>query len=1123
MKKDLLVVNPHNFIELKHLLRIMRITAILLITFIFNLNAANTYSQNTVVKVAKDNFTISELISTIESQTNFLFLYSEQDINLNQKVTVKKKTNQEVQELLRDAFSGSNILFAFNGEKISLRKMTDAEIALAISQSKRSITGAVVDELNEPLIGVSVVEKGTSNGTATNIDGQFSLSVSPGAILEVSYIGYNTQEVAVGSQSSIRIILKEDTEILDEVVVVGYGVQKKVNLTGSVSTIKKEELERQPIVTLKDALAGLAPGLTVVKSSGQPGASGPEITVRGVGTWQNAGPLILVDGMSMSIADIMPTDIESISVLKDAASAAIYGSRAANGVILITTKQGKVGKLKVTYNGGIGWQKATRTPEPATGWQYAELYNRAMAADGKALPDGTTLAFPQDMIDRMKNGTGDIDKNEANTNWFNEILKTAPQYTQDVSFTGGNDRLQYVGTVGWAKQEGVVESSYERYNTRLNTTAVVNKWLTITSNIAYINDVSKQSAADPGTSYYTALRAFPNMPVKYSDGTWSFHSTPRNPVRMTTSDYGYQSYEMDKLSLLLSPEVKLFNNSLTLKGILGYKSKTAYVDRFDKTVTYDAFEPAGQAENIFIARNTKTDTWHRDRNLTMTGTANYAKRFGDHDLNVLVGASREQFRYNTTAAARKDFPNNDFEVINPGDPSTATATGNKTYNALISAFGRLTYSYKDRYLFEANIRRDGSSKFHRGHRWGTFPSFSGAWRISEESFFEPLKTSVQNLKLRASWGQLGNQSIGNYLSVSTYQVVTDRFYMFDGETQSLMTEGTMGNSIITWETSTNLNLGVDVSVLNNRLGVSFDWFTRDTHDILLRLKAPDLLGIYPAISNAGKVRNRGWEVSLNWNDRINQDFSYNIGFMLSDVQNKILDLHGYKSPTSDLYARIEGEAIDALFGWKTLGIADTQEKYEKYKDVMLTYNSNFSMGDIIIEDRDKDGKITEGDKTVIGNKIPRYTFSLNMGFNYKALDFSAMFQGVGKVDGFLGRDVIEPLGSQTAMKQHYYDSFNPAEPSTGKYYPRLTLANRLNYAHMSHWVQDASYLRLKNLQVGYTFKFNEMSPVEKVRIYFSGQNLFTLTKYPVFDPENAVNTITFPNVKVYSFGVNVTF
>jgi TonB-linked SusC/RagA family outer membrane protein len=920
--------------------RVMKLSVFLLLCSIGLAQATDSYAQKATVNLEMRNQTVKEVLDEIEEQSDFSFFFNIKHVDLHRRVSVVAKKS-DIFKVLETVFAGTDVRYSVVDRKIILS--TEKQEIQQINQDKK-VTGVIKDQHGEPVIGANVSVKGTTIGTITGIDGDFALEVPANAVIQVSYIGYVPQELRLGGKNHLDVVLKEDSQALDEIVVVGYGVQKKINLTGSVSSVKSEELERQPIVTMKDALAGLVPGLTVVKSSGQPGSSNPTITVRGVGTWKNAGPLVLVDGMSMSIADVLPNDIESISVLKDAASAAIYGSRAANGVILITTKKGKEGKVQVNYNGNVGWQQATRQPKSATGWQYAELYNRAMLADGKALPDGTTLLFPQDKIDRMKNGTGDIDHNEANTDWFDELLHTALQHTHDISITGGNDRVQYVGTVGYAKQDGIIESSYERYNTRLNTTANLADWLTIQSNIAYINDVSKESPG-LGYAYYYAPRSFPNMPVKYSDGTWSFHSTPKNPVRMTTDEYGYQRYETDKLSLLLSPEIKLFENSLFLKGVLGYESKTSYVDKFEKKVIYDAFEPAGQSENIFVARNTKTDTWYRNRNLTLSATANYMKKFGDHDINVLLGASREQFRYNTTSASRKDFPTDDFEVIDPGDAATATATGNKTYSALTSVFGRLNYSYKDRYLFEANVRRDGSSKFARGHRWGTFPSFSAAWRISEESFFSPLKSAVQNLKLRASWGKLGNQSIDNYLSMSTYAVVGGgtRFYLFDGTVQSLMTESVMGNNIITWETSTNLNFGLDVNVLDNRLGLTFDWYNRDTDDILLSLEAPSLLGITPPISNAGKVRNRGWELTVNWQDQINSDFSYNVNFMLSDVRNKILDMHGYKSPTSSLTTRIEGEPIDALFGWQTLGLADTQEKYEQYKDVMLTYNSNFSM------------------------------------------------------------------------------------------------------------------------------------------------------------------------------------
>ena len=993
----------------------------------------------------------------------------------------------------------------------------------AVDQNKVSFTGRIVDGSGDALIGASILEENTTNGTLTNIDGEFNMSVGKGSYVVISYIGFKSSRLQINSDSRQTITLKEEYSALDEVVVVGYGIQKKVNLTGSVSSIDSDEIATKPVVSLKDALAGMAPGMTVTKASGQPGASNPTIRIRGVGTWGDSSPLVIVDGMAMSIGDVMPNDVETISVLKDAASAAIYGSRAANGVILITTKQGKKGKLNFSYSTTAGFQKATRKPKMAKSWQYAELFNQAYANDGKG--DYSDF-FPQDKIDRMRQG-GDPDVLEGSTDWFDEILETAPQYTHDVAINGGSDKITYAASLGWAKQDGVIKSSYERFNTRLNTTALLTDWLKVTSNLAYINDISKYSAAGPTSAYYYAPRALPYMPVKFSDGTWSFHSTPRNPVRMTTDEYGYERYKMDKLTALISPELTFFDNTLTIKGVLGYEKKVAYIDKFSKTVTYDGFEPAGQVENVYVPRNEKSDTWHRNSNLTLSATINYANKFGKHDVAGLVGASRERFSYNNTGASRKDFPNNDFEVINPGDPSTSHASGNKTYEGLVSVFGRINYGYDDRYLFEANLRHDGSSKFLSGNRWGTFPSFSGAWRVSEEKFFESAKHYVQNLKVRGSWGKLGNQSIANYQGMSTY--ASGSPYIFgDGIIEGGFYEAVMGNPDITWETSTNFNIGLDVNFLDNRLGFEFDWYKRKTKDILLQLEAPAVLGMSPAYSNAGVVQNKGWEISVNWEDHINDDFSYNVGVSLSDVKNKIIDLKGYKSPSGNLQTRLEGLPLDALYGWETLGIAHSQELVDKYKPSMNNYNPNFGLGDIIIKDQQAEGEdgygvIDANDKKMIGNPIPRLTYDINLGFKYKNFEFSALFQGVGMVDGFLGRDVIEPLGPMSALSNHYKNSFDPANPSAGRWFPKMSQESRLNYANFSHWVQDASYLRLKNLYLGYTFKFPNTKHIKSLTLSASGQNLFTLTGFKIFDPETGINSISFPNVAVYTFGLNVKF
>lgn len=1064
------------------------------------------YSQSISLKMS--NVSVKKAMTELQTKSGYSFVYIAGDVDTDRTISINAS---QLKDAVAQILKGQNVSYEIQGKNIVIKKGSQQQVT---SGKRKKVTGTVKDANGEPIIGATVVEKGTTNGTVTDFDGNYALELSESGTLAVSYIGYKSQEFAASriKSGSLTVTLKEDTEVMEEVVVVGYGTQKKVNLTGSVETIKSDKIVSKPVVSLQDALAGEAAGMTVTQTSAQPGRNNTQVRIRGVGTWGDADPLVLVDGIAMKMEDVMPSDVESISVLKDAASAAIYGSRAANGVILITTKQGSKGKVSVSYSGNVGVQTPTRVPKMAASWQYAELYNQGMENEGKS-----SSLFPQDRIDRMKAG-GNPDVLEGSTDWFDELLHPAIQHSHNVTIQGGGEKTSYIGTLGYTYQNGVIHSSYERYNARLNTTTNFTSWLKLGINLAYINDVSSESAAGATSAYYKVPRALPYMPVRFSDGTWSFHSTPTNPVRMASDDYGVHNNKGNKISVLITPELNLFDG-LNIKGLLGYESNT-YNDKVSqKTVFYDAFEPAGQASNMFVARNKQTDKWEQYNNLTASLTATYSKTFGKHDITLLAGGSLETHKYKYTKGSRQDFPNNDFSEINLGDPNTAYSEGNSIYSALSSVFGRINYAFADKYLFEANVRYDGSSKFARGHRWGVFPSFSLGWRISEESFFTMLKEYVSNLKLRASWGQLGNQQIDDYLSVSTYG--GGSAYMFGNSIASGYKETIMGNPFITWETATNWNIGVDLGVLDNRLNFTFDWYKKVTDDILLALEEPSTLGIVAPMQNAGAMENKGWEITMNWRDQIGENFSYNIGFNLSDVKNKITDLRGYKSPSSSLEARIEGEPLDALYGWETLGICQDEAQYKQYKDVMKTYNENWNIGDLIINDRNHDGVISAEDKTVIGNQIPRFCYGINLGFSYKNLDFSCFLQGVGKVDGFLGRDVIEPLGVMSALEEHYTDSFDPKHPSSDAYYPRILSSWRHNYDNFSHWVQDASYLRLKNIQIGYSFSFPK-AKIEKLRLTLSGQNLFTITKYRVFDPENSLNGISFPNVAVYSFGVNLT-
>ena len=1054
--------------------------------------------------------TIKNVFNYIEQNSEYVFLYATEE-GLSRTVNVNV-TDKSVTQILDEVLKGTGLSYEIDGKQILVK---DAQAQSVNQQQKtRKVTGVVRTESGETVIGANVLVKGTSIGAITDIEGRYSLEVpnAQNAVLVFSYIGLQSQEIKVGNSTEITVTLKADNELLEEVVVVGYGTQKKVNLTGSVETVGSDRIANKPVTSIVSALTGEAAGVTVTQSSGQPGNNQGTVRIRGIGTWGDASPLVLVDGVSMSLNDVIPSDVESVSVLKDAASAAIYGSRAANGVILITTKKGKEGKLSFNYSGNFGVQVATRVPEMATSWQYAELYNQMMANEGKS-----SSLFPQDRIDRMKAG-GDPDKLEGNTDWYDELLRAAFQQNHQIGVSGGTDKISYVLSAGYSNQEGVLPTTgYERYNIRINTTSRLTSWLKLDLNMAYLNGLKEESAAGAADAYRRVARSLPYLPVKFSDGTWSYSTSPTNPVRRLTDDYGTYKQYNDVMTLMISPEITPMKG-LSIKGVFGYESNTYRAKTFNKTVSYGEFEPAGQAAITEVTRNQQTDRWDQYRNLTANATATYENTWDKHYLKVLGGGSVETFKWCYTNASRYDFPNNNFEEINAGDATTAVAEGNSTYAALASLFGRVEYNYGERYLVEFTARYDGSSKFARGHRWGFFPAVSAAWRVSEETFFEPMKEHIQNLKFRLSWGELGNQNISNYQYISS--IGNGNAYAFGGTPITGYAESVMGNQLITWESSKNFNVGVDLGLFNNRLTATFDWYRRLTSDILLQLEAPSSLGISPSMTNAGEVENKGWELTLNWKSNIGKDFKYNIGFNLSDVKNEVVDLRGYESPTDALTTRIEGEPLNAIFGWETLGICEDEATYEKYKDVMKTYNNNWGIGDIIIKDRSGNGSIGAEDKTVIGNQIPRFTFGLNLGFEYKGFDFSCFFQGVGKADGYVLDELLTPMGLNSARKEHYYETFDPANPKPGCYFPRV-LETTYNYGYMDHWVQDASYIRLKNLQIGYTFNIKGFS---KFRVYLSGQNLFTITNFRTWDPETPVGSRgSYPQVAVYSAGINLNF
>lgn len=1100
-------------VEIKSLFHIMKITVLALFIFAGTAFATESYSQAMKVTVMADNIPMAKVINEIEKQTDYLFVYDVNEVNLKQNVKLNAQ-NKSVADVLNIMFKGTNIHYAMKGTNIMLMKGINNEISL---QQIHKITGIVKDENGEPIIGANVSVKNQKTiGAITDMNGRFTIDVPVNVVLQVTYIGYIPQEINIGNKKNVNIFLKEDNKTLDEVVVVGYGVQKKVNVIGAVETVKADQIADKPVTSIVSTLTGEAAGVTIKQSSGQPGANQGSVRIRGIGTWGDASPLVLVDGISMSLDDVIPSEVESVSILKDASSAAIYGSRAANGVILITTKKGKAGKVSFSYSGNMALQRATRVPEMASSWQYAEMYNQMMVNEGQS------PIFSEEKIKRLKNGTGNPDLGEANTDWYKELLRIAPQHNHQISIQGGGERFTYMIATGYSDQKGVIPSTaFNRYNLRINTTSQLTSWLKLDLNMTYLNSLRKEAARGGATdAYRRAGRALPYLPVKFSDGTWSYNTYPTNPVRRVSGDYGSVKNYNDAVSVLVAPEIKILDG-LIVKGNFAYESNTYRDKSFEKTVVYDSFEQAGQAATTEENRNKQIDKWSQYRNITANALISYEKTIGKHSLSAMVGTSLETFKYAFTEASRMDFPNNDFSEINAGDPTTASANGNSTYAALASAFGRIGYNFKEKYLVEFTARYDGSSKFAKGNRWGFFPSASLGWRISEETFFQPLTAYVSNLKFRVSYGLLGNQKISNYQYYSL--IGNGGNYMYDDKIQMGYAESKMGNELITWESSKNFNVGIDFGLFDNKLSGTFDWYKKRTSDILLQLKTPDLLGIDAPIENAGIIENQGWDLTLNWQSRIGKDFKYKIGMILSDVKNKVIDLKGYKSPTSDLTARIEGQPLDAIFGYKTLGICENQADYDKYQKQMKTFNPKWGIGDIIIEDLYEDGKIDANDKTVIGNSIPRYTFGINLGFDYKNWDFSCFFQGVGKADGYITYEAIQGLnggGVNSPRKEHYEKTFNPSNPQPGAYFPR-TLKSTYNFDNMSHWIQNASYVRLKNLQIGYTFNVKGFN---KFRVYLSGENLFTITKFMTWDPETPVGSRTsYPHISIYSVGVNLIF
>lgn len=984
-----------------------------------------------------------------------------------------------------------------------------------------SATGSITDSSGGPLPGVTIIEKGNpSNGTVTDFDGNFSLRVPAGAILEISYVGFQKIEIKAGT--GLKITLKEEDTQLDDVVVVGYGVQQKVNLTGSVATLDSKTLSSRPIQNVSSGIQGLMPGVTVMSGEGRPGQDGSTIRVRGVGTLNASSPYILIDGVESGTMNALdPNDIESISVLKDAASAAIYGSKASNGVILITTKRGKSGKARIVYNGNTAFQKPTNMIERMSSGEYAEMYNQVLREAGKA------ERFTADDIKKFKDGSSPF--THPNTDWYDLAYKNGFQHQHNVSASGGSDNVSYMASAGFLEQNGILRhSERQQFNARTNLDMKLSDRLNAKLNLAFVNnDYKDPDASYAGGSSDQIIRQLniiaPWIPYKRADG-WYGTVSDGNPIAWLDANQTVDRYNQN-FTGFLSADYKLLESlKATVQG--SYVSNRQHYKNFRKFIQYNpnkASDPNRLTEAFYLWDRTNFDA-----------LLNYDKTIGQHNLKGLAGWHTEKYNYSDNSLSRRNFPNNDLSDMNAGDASTQTNSGYTRELAMISWFARINYDFAGKYLFEANIRADASSRFHKNNRWGYFPSFSAAWRISEEGFMDATRGWLNNMKVRTSWGLLGNQDALNefYPYMNTYAV--DGTYVFDGGLTSGYYQGSFKKQDISWEKARTWGLGVDMTVID-KVNVSLDYYNRKTTDIIMQVPVPDEFGLGAYNDNIGALENRGIELTLGYNDRWN-DWSWSINGNISYNKNEILDLGGVDYLASGSTRHAIGRQFGAYYMYKADGFFQTAQEAQDY---MTKYAGQagypfgarpFKAGDLRYVDTNGDGKITADDRTYQNSSTPKYVYGINATAGWKNIDLSLIFSGSAGAARIYNQEVFGDFRGDTSHPSTIWrDSwtFNP----NGAKMPRIVESTNSNshpqQVMSTFWLQNTSYLRLKNLQLGYTLPANWVKNIgiSNFRVYYSAENLLTFDKMPInIDPEaTSERASSYPLLKTHSLGVSVAF
>lgn len=1094
----------------------MRISTFLLMVCVFCSYAGNAHSQNAKVSIHMNNVKLDKILNEIENQTDYLFIYNNQvDIN---KITSVKVKNEAVAQVLDRILSGTGINYELEGTHIILT--TEAIKDLHAQQQAKTVTGTVTDVSGEPIIGANIRIKGTTTGTITDIDGNFSIEAEPQSVIEVSYIGYLTQETVINNQKSIRFLLKEDTKTLDEVVVIGYGVQKKADLTGSVANINTEKLNTQSNANIGQALQGKIAGVDIVSQGGAPG-SGTRIMVRGIGTLNNASPLYIVDGMYMnSIDHINPNDIASIDVLKDASSAAIYGSRAANGVIIVTTKEGSntEGKPIIDLSVNLGISTASKFLDMLDAKGWAEVTTIARQAIGKpALDMATDLA------------------NKPDNDWQDIMFRPALMQNYNLAVKGGGKYSTYYTGLGYFNQDGIVKgTNYQRYNIQSKNDYKRGIFSAGTNLIISFSHDKPLHQELRGGMIGTILQSVPTL-EKYDDtreggygGTYGDVVNIPHPLAIIDDNIMDRYNENVKIFANLYAQIELFKGlkyKLNLTPDFSFERYKNYLNKYD----------FGLATNSITQL---TERQRRRRNILVENLLTFDRTFGEHKISALAGYTYQDSRFRHIQAYGEGLPQGLEEI----DAATTNRSneGNSWRSVLTSILGRVFYSYQNKYLFTATIRRDGSSKFGKNNRYGYFPSFSLGWNVAEEKFMENVHW-LDQLKLRGGYGVLGNQEIDNDQYSST---ITTGINYPDGNGGLLQGAfpKNFANPDIKWEETAMTNVGIDFMAFNNRLSLTADYYVKNTKDILLTVPIPiSSGGANDPIRNAGKIRNNGFEFNLGWMDQPNPDISYGINLIGSFNKNKVIAMGSESGSikggsTNQNITTSETKAGYPIGGYwliSTAGYFNSQEEVDAYAKDGKKIQPAAEPGDIKFVDANNDGVINDDDRVFQGSPFPDFTFALNGNMRYKNFDLSIGLQGVlGNKIYNATRQTLEDVTKGSNFLASCLDYWTPENKNAS--HPRLTWddPNRNTRAESDRYLENGSYLRLRSVQLGYTFPQTWFKgAIQHARVYINAENLFTITSYSGYSPDvNADNAnyrgfdnFIYPTNRTFMLGQNVTF